>query len=77
MIEFSFCNCYSSQNKGEKYVLKRQAPLRQAPRTMNEAFGPYSLLEDIQACKRHERYVAIAGVILLGAFLGLLFGWRG
>jgi len=76
-LNFHFATAIVRKTKEKDMFSRDKHHYRQAPRTMNEAFGPYSLLEDIQACKRHERYVAIAGVILLGAFLGLLFGWRG
>ena len=50
---------------------------RRAPRTLNEAFGPYARFEDIRTCRRHERLIAVAGVLVLGVVYGLLFGWRG
>lgn len=50
---------------------------RAAPRTMNEAFGPYARFEEIRFYRRHERLIAAAGVILLGVIYGLLTGWRG
>lgn len=48
-----------------------------APRTLNEAFGPYARFEEIRFYRRHERLIAIAGVVVLGVIYGLLFGWRG
>ena len=49
---------------------------RSTPRTVQEAFGPYHRF-DVDVCRKHERLVAIAGVIVAGVIFGLLFGWRG
>lgn len=49
---------------------------RSTPRTVQEAFGPYHRY-DIAVCRKHERLVAIAGVLGVGVIFGLLMGWRG
>lgn len=49
---------------------------RAAPRTVQEAFGAYHRF-DIEHCRKHERLIAVVGVIVLGVIYGLLFGWRG
>lgn len=49
---------------------------RATPRTIQEAFGAYHRY-DIAHCRKHERLVAIVGVLIVGAIYGLLFGWRG
>jgi hypothetical protein len=49
---------------------------RATPRTIGEAFGPYHRY-DISVCRRHERLIAVVGVIVAGVLLGLAFGWRG
>lgn len=49
---------------------------RPTPRSVSEAFGPYHCY-DIDYCRKHERLIAIAGVLIVGVILGLLFGWRG
>jgi hypothetical protein len=44
---------------------------RAVPRTMNEAFGPYSKLNDVEYYKVRGRAIAAAlGVIALGIFYG-------
>ena len=43
----------------------------------SQAFGAYHNFYTTNTPKKHERLVAIVGVIFAGAVLGLLFGWRG
>ena len=50
---------------------------RPTPRTTQQAFGPYHNFYTTNTPKKHERLVAIVGVIFVGVVLGLLFGWRG
>lgn len=49
---------------------------RPTPRTIAEAFGAYHRC-DIAVCRKHERLIAVVGVIAAGVLLGLLIGWRG
>lgn len=49
---------------------------RATPRSIHEALGPYHRF-DIAVCKRHERLVALVGVLIVGVIYGLLFAWRG
>lgn len=49
---------------------------RATPRTLQQAFGPYSKY-DVAHCRKHERLVAAVGVIFVGILLGLLLGWQG
>lgn len=45
---------------------------RATPRTIHEAFGAYHRF-DIVHCRKHERLVAIVGVLIVGAFFGYCF----
>lgn len=45
---------------------------RATPRTIQEAFGAYHRY-DIAHCRKHERLVAIVGVLIVGAIYGYLF----
>lgn len=45
---------------------------RPTPRSINEAFGPYHRY-DIAYCRKHERLIAIVGVLIVGVIYGILF----
>lgn len=49
---------------------------RPTPRTMNQAFGPYSKLTLVSHRHiRRERWIAAAGVVACGVVYGLLMYW--
>lgn len=48
---------------------------RATPRTISEAFGPYAKFAPPPA--KRDKWLTIAGVVLVGAAFGLLIGWRG
>lgn len=45
---------------------------RATPRTVSEAFGPYHCYDN-SVCRKHERLIAVVGVIVVGVIYGLLF----
>lgn len=56
---------------------KDSSHYRAVPRTLNQAFGPYSKLEPCYERRILGRMTVALGVISLGVIYGLLMGWRG
>lgn len=48
---------------------------RPTPRTLNDAFGPYSRLEPLHIRDRFDRMSTVVGVLVFGVLFGALMFW--